>query len=142
MKIFKSTIIMTVSAALLLMAANCGQNPFGSGFSKGLRFFALFGKAMKKPEEEKNKEEAKAMANDAVGKLLAKSSGELSVMDQWTRREVVDSAHPDFPNRLIYLVEVENKPDDRDPLKVFTGKAWVVYTRDALNQIRAGLCQE
>ncbi|MFH1762040.1 MAG: hypothetical protein ABIA63_13160 [bacterium] len=135
MTILKKSTVLALSAGLLILSSNCGQNPFGPGFSKGLRFFALFGKAMKKPEEEKNKDEAKQMATKAVNKLLAKSAGTDVALDQWTSREVGDSVHPDYPNRFIYLVEAEDKPDDRNPLKTQTGKGWVVYTKNHIGQI-------
>jgi hypothetical protein len=113
MNILKSTIIMVVSAGLLLTASNCGQNPFGAGFSKGLRFFALFGKAMRKPEEEKNKKEVQDMYN-ASAKRLAKALS-------------TDSKTPlpleTIGDTTIYKEQLNLEPHKNNPYKLTTGLA-------------------
>jgi hypothetical protein len=108
---------LTIVSALLLGLSNCGKNPFGSGFNQGLRFFVLFGKAMQKPEEQKNKQDAQAMAG-AAAKRLAKG---LSI-DSKTPLPITYDGDTAIYKELLY-----DEPHANNPYKRSSGTAAVRF---------------
>jgi hypothetical protein len=126
-KMKKGTALIAIAAILLIGITGCGKNPFGPGAAGGLDLFAKIGKAMGKPsainEEENDKKNAKeVVSKPAAKRYLAKG---LRTEDPW---QTGNGIIPNDDGSLTYWETVSNKPDEHDKLKLFTGRAEVVFT--------------
>lgn len=124
MKLMNKSLSVLVVAGLFL--AGCGKNPFGPGAAGGLNLFAKIGKALAKPsainEEENGKEGAKnTITPNGAKEFLGKG---LQAKEIWL---VDNGITENGDGTCSYWEQVRNKPDDRDPWKLFTGRAEVNF---------------
>ena len=121
-------LLMMLLAMIVILAVACGTNPLGSGNPGGLKYYSLLAKQVQKPDaindEEKSKDGAKGLvAEGTAAAKRAKSAGGAAA-PIW----ILDSGVSlDLDGNLTYYEVVKDKPSEKDPDVLVTGRAEVMF---------------
>lgn len=125
---YKTIARFTAVAAVGLMVAGCGSNPFGPGYAGGLGIFAKIAQAVQKPvainKEESGKDGARGIVAEGatMAKRLAKSAVGTADPAWLIDKDIIVSG-----DTVKYFEIVADKPSEEDPDKKVTGRAEVGF---------------